>query len=488
LKKREKLERTFKPHWVWAIALGSSIGWGCFILPAEWMGMAGPLGAVIGMFIGALLMMVIAVSYGYMIEKHPVSGGEFAYAYKGFGQKHAFVCGWFLALGYISIVALNASAFSLMFKFTIPDFVLFGELYEGSGWHVYAGEILISSVALIVFAYLNIKGSQMSGRIQFIFCVILVGGVVLLALSMMLAPSTSIANLTPLFKPGIPAISGILMIVAIAPWAFVGFDNIPQAAEEFAFSPKKAFGLIIWSLVFAAALYGLMIVVTSLSIPWQKLISGKPVWGTGEVVSGTLGLIGMLMLAISLTMGVFTGLNGFYVSSSRLLFAMARAKILPAIFAKVHPKYGTPYVGVIFTCIACLAAPWFGRSALLWVVDMASIGVTIAYFYTCFAAYKLMKKDPEATLIKKAAAISGSVFSVIFLGLLLVPGSPAQLSIPSLIALVVWTVVGGAFYFANQKEFTEITKAELDYYILGQKPKKPAAGKKVRTGDKLQVN
>ncbi|HEY4552976.1 MAG TPA: APC family permease [Bacillaceae bacterium] len=478
MEERTKLDRTFKPHWVWAIALGSSIGWGCFVLPAEWIGTAGPLGAIIGLLIGALLMMVISVSYGYMIEKYPVSGGEFAYAYKGFGRNHAFICGWFLTLGYISIVALNASAFSLLFKFTVPSIVKVGYLYEVSGWDVYLGEIVIASLSLLVFAYFNIRGSQMSGRLQFIFCVILVAGVVLLAVSMALNPATEFSNLNPLFKPGIPAISGILAIVAIAPWAFVGFDNIPQAAEEFNFSPKKAFGLIIWSLIFAGSLYALMIVVTSLSIPWQQLLAGKPVWGTGEVVSGSLGIIGMIMLAISLCMGVFTGLNGFIVSSSRLMFAMARAKILPSIFAKVHPKYGTPYVGVLFTTFVCLFAPWFGRQALLWVVDMASIGVTIAYFYTCFAAFRLMKKDPEATTVKRGVSMAGAVLGVAFAALLLVPGSPAQLSMPSLIALAVWVGLGGIFYLINQKEFSSIPKAELDYYILGHKPKEKKTSKK----------
>jgi amino acid transporter len=481
LKERETLQKTLKPHWVWAIALGSAIGWGCFVLPTGWLDKAGPLGAIIGLLIGGLIMMIIAVSYGFMIEKFPVSGGEFAYAYLGFGRNHAFICGWFLTLGYICIVALNASALALLGKFIFPKITNVGLLYEISGWEVYFGEVLIATVALLIFAYLNIKGATISGKLQFIFCLILVLGVILLTISMVLHPATSIQNLQPLFKPGVPALTGIIAIIAIAPWAYVGFDNIPQAAEEFDFSPRKAFSLIIYSIIAAGILYSFMVVVTAIGYPWQQLVEGKPVWGTGEVVSNTLGIVGMLLLAISLCMGVFTGLNGFYVSSSRIMFAMGRAQILPSVFSKLHPKYNTPYMGVIFTCIICLFAPWFGREALLWVVDMSAIGVTIAYFYTCFAAFNLFKWShdgktmsvdgvPVNTVspIKKILALLGALSGIIFLGLLLVPSSPSALGMPSLLSLLIWVLLGIAFYLYKGKEFQKIPKKQLDYYILGK--------------------
>src|SRR5699024_12493987 len=78
---------------------------------------AGPLGVILGFSIGAALMILIAVSYGVLIQSFPVSGGEFAYAYLSFGRLHSFISGWFLTLGYVCIVALYVCAFYLMFKF-----------------------------------------------------------------------------------------------------------------------------------------------------------------------------------------------------------------------------------------------------------------------------------------------------------------------------------------------------------------------------------
>lgn len=479
MKEREQLQKTLKPHWVWAIAFGSAIGWGAFVLPVDWMGMAGPLGVIIGFMIGAFLMIIIGVSYGFLVEKLPVSGGEFAYAYYGLGRYHAFFCGWFLTLGYASIVALNASAIALLGKFVLPQVIEQGYMYDIAGWHVYAGEIVVACLSLIVFAYLNTRGAGLSGLAQFIFCVCLIVGVVLLTIAMIVHPSSSFSNLTPVFNSEIGAFSSIIAIVAIAPWAFVGFDNIPQAAEEFDFSPKKSFKIIVIALLCAGLTYGLTVIATGVGQSWSSAVAEQNVWGTGTIVENAYGTVGVLLLAFALLMGIFTGLNGFYLSTSRLLLAMGRARILPEPFQKLHPKYKTPHIGIMFTLGMTLIAPFFGRQALMWVVDMASIGVTIAYFYSCFVAYRLFKwsdSSPQTAVGKSKAVVApfrkfmsllGIICSVGFFLLLVVPGSPGFLATPSLIALAVWVVLGAIFFLAKLKNYRAIPKDELDHFILG---------------------
>lgn len=474
---RTTLNKTLKPHWVWAIALGSSIGWGAFVQPTNWMADAGPLGVIVGFGIGALLMMLIAVSYGFLIHSFPVSGGEFAYAFISLGRTHAFICGWFLTLGYICIVALNASAFALMFKFVFPKLVNHLFLYEIAGWEVYATEIIIASIVLGVMGYLNIRGTGLSGRMQFVFCMVMIFAILAIALLVGVEPSTSVSHMQPLVPADKTTFAAIISIVAIAPWAFVGFDNVPQAAEEFSFSSKKAFTLIILSILIAALLYALMIMATAMIKPWQGLVAENHAWGTGVAVQELLGTFGLALLIVALTMGIFTGLNGFILSSSRLLFAMSRAKIIPKMFSKLHPKYETPHVSIIFIIILSLFAPWFGREALMWVVDMSSIGVTIAYFYTCFTAFTLFKWSDHKGLdtekytvapMKKLLSGLGALAGIIFLGLLLIPGSPAALGKESLIALIAWVALGGIFYLTKRQEFNRIPQQKLMYLILGK--------------------
>ncbi|GAB4073166.1 APC family permease [Barrientosiimonas marina] len=478
MEKRTTLKQSLKPHWVWAIALGSSIGWGVFVQPTNWMDTAGPMGVIIGLSIGALLMMLIAVSYGFMVKSFPVSGGEFAYSYISLGRTHAFISGWFLTLGYLCIVALNASAFALMIKFVFPSILNTMHMYTIAGWNVHFTEVLIASVLLGIFGYFNIRGSSLSGRMQFVFCTIMVLSVIAITVMVGVQPGSGLSNVQPLFTTDKTAFAAIISIVAIAPWAYVGFDNVPQAAEEFHFSSRKAFSLIILAIFFAALLYGLMVFATSMIAPWQSLVAQDQTWGTGAAIQGLLGNAGLVILVAGLTMGIFTGLNGFIMSASRLLFAMSRARVLPSIFSKLHPKYETPHVSIIFTVGVAMVAPWFGREALTWVVDMSSVGVTIAYFYTCFTAFRLFlwsgnrdfNTDKYSVApVKKVFAALGMAASIAFLALLLIPGSPAALGKESFIALIVWIVLGAIFYLTHRKELQQIPTDELNYLILGSK-------------------
>lgn len=100
-----------------------------------WMGMlysgglwtqraGGALPLFLGFLVGGLLMIVVGYSYSYMIAKFPVAGGEFAYAYKGFGRTASYICGWMLSLGYLSIVALNATAFRCLRRICFREYLI----------------------------------------------------------------------------------------------------------------------------------------------------------------------------------------------------------------------------------------------------------------------------------------------------------------------------------------------------------------------------
>ncbi|WP_139722520.1 APC family permease [Serinicoccus chungangensis] len=477
---RQELRKTLRPQWVWAVALGSAIGWGAFVLPQDLLGQAGPLGASLGLIIGGALMCVIAVSYGLLIRHFPVSGGEYAYAYTFFGRTHAFIAGWALVLGYVSIIALNASALALLFRRLLPAVVEWVPLWKVAGWQVYLGEVVVASAALLIFAFLNARGGTLSGRVQYAFCLVMLAAVACILLSTWLHPDTPLSNLEPDFPNGVSPVSAVLVIVAIAPWAYVGFDNVPQAAEEFDFSPTKAFGLIVLAIVAAAGIYVAMLIATAVAQPWPQMVADAPAWGTADGLERLFGPIGLVLLAVAVVMGVSTGLNGFYVSASRLLFAMGRARVLPSFFAKINDA-GAPGRAVWFAAGLCLIAPLFGREALLWVVDMTSVGVTIAYTYTCLAAYKLWQwsgsdqGEPDLRSSgRKVLSGLGALTGALFLGLLLLPGSPAQLSTPSWIALGVWVALGIVFYTVRLRSSRQITDEEMQHLVLGEHGRAPA--------------
>lgn len=158
---RAELDKSLSPLQVWTLALGCILGWGCFVLPGiRFLPQAGPIAASLGFMLGGILIAFIALSFGKMIEHYPVAGGEFAYAYAGFGPKAAFVCGWALVLGYTCIIALNATAIALLTRFLLPGVFEWGLLYTIAGWDVYAGELILLSGFVILFGIINSKSIQ----------------------------------------------------------------------------------------------------------------------------------------------------------------------------------------------------------------------------------------------------------------------------------------------------------------------------------------
>ncbi|WP_372514610.1 APC family permease [Staphylococcus simulans] len=464
---RGDLQQNLSEKFVWAIAYGSCIGWGSFILPGDWISQSGSIAAAIGITIGALLMIIIGVSYGALVKHFPVSGGAFAFSYLSFGRYVSFFSSWFLTFGYICVVALNATAFSLLLKFMMPGVLEHGKLYTIAGWDVYITEIIIATALLLLFTFITIRGAQVSGSLQYYFCIAMVVVVLLMFFGSFFGSGFSLSNLQPLAEEKKGWFTSIIMIVAVAPWAYVGFDNIPQTAEEFDFAPNKTFKLIVYSLLAAAGTYVLMILYTG----WlsSRGAENSDLWVTGAVTQQSFGYIGLFVLAVAITMGIFTGLNGFLMSSSRLLFSMGRSGIMPGVFSKIHPRFKTPYVAILFLGALTLIAPWLGRTALTWIVDMSSTGVSVAYLVTCLSATKLFSYNKESNTyapIYKTFAIVGSIFAFIFLGLLLIPGSPAALSTPSYIALIVWLVLGLAFFVVRYPKLKNMDKDELSRLIL----------------------
>lgn len=466
MEERIQLEKTLKQPNVWAIALGTIIGFGCFILPGDWIQRAGPIGAALGFFLGGLMMLVIGRSYGFMVRSFPVAGGEFAYSYQGFGRNHAFACGWLLALGYLCIVSLNATALPILAKFMAPNLFTKGYLYTIAGWDVYILEIIIASGAILLFGILNYRGVKVVGNIQLLMVILLVGSVGLLGGGSLLKPDVALNNLQPLFAPDKTPLASVLAILAIAPWAFVGFDTIPQTSEEFGFSPKKALKLIILAILIGALMYVIVTITTAVVFPWQELISSKPVWATGDSMKASMGNIGLGFLITGVIMAICTGINGFYLATSRLLFSMGRAKVLPGWFAKVHPKHKTPSNSIIFVLLLSMFAPLFGRQVILWILDMSAVGTAFGYSYTCLAAFFLSKALSEG--VGKASHLVGFLFSLSFLILLCVPGMPAFMAAPSWIAFAIWVCLGITFYTFQAKLYRRLPQKELDYLILGK--------------------
>lgn len=473
------LQRQLNPTHVWAIAFGCIIGWGSFINPGKkFLPNSGVAGTAIAMVLGALVMIIIAFSYAYMVPKYPQAGGEFTFTKACFGKIPAYICGWFLVAAYLTNVPMNSTAIGLIVDgLDGPANILkWGFHYTIAGFDVYLGEMLFAMTILVLFAIFNIKGVKIAGIIQTILAISLAASVFTLTIAALVSGKVSFENMNPLWgfskSDAIAAmsngtytsidefahsgtsgiISAILATFAIAPWAFVGFDTIPQAAEEFKFSYKKVSLIMVIAIIFGCFVYTANNTIAAAALEnWPELIleSSSTPWLLLTAAEKLLGLPGKILVGIAVFSAVLAGIMGFYMASSRLMYSMSRDGYLPTFFGKIDEKHGTPKNAMLFCMAISLCGPILGREALGWFVDMSAIGASIGYGFTCLSTIVTLKRDGDGTRFLKVAAIAGALFSLSFMVLQLIPIpglSGVHFGKESYLMLLVWIVLGAVFY------------------------------------------
>jgi len=476
-----KLQRQLSPMHVWALAFGCVIGWGSFINPGKkFLPNSGVAGTAIAMVLGALVMIIIAFSYSYMVPKYPEAGGEFTFTKKCFGKNAAFLCGWFLVAAYLTNVPMNSTAIGLIVDGLdgSADILKFGFHYSIAGFDIYMGEMLLATAILLLFGYLNIVGVRKAGFVQTILSSLLIVSVFSLFIGGLVSAKTKGINMHPIWgfdkaaamaanattaeigqyahKGFSGILSAILATFAIAPWAFVGFDTIPQAAEEFNFSFRKVSLIMVVAIVFGCFVYTSNNTVSAAALAnWpERVMAGE--WVLLVAAEELLGTFGKVLIGVGVSCAVLSGIMGFYLASSRLMFSMSRDGYLPAWFSVVDKKYGTPKNAILFCIAVSLSGPILGREALGWFVDMSAIGASMGYFFTCASTLVTLKRDQDGTPFLHRMAVTGVIFSIAFmiLQLIPIPGlSGVHFCNESYMLLVAWIVIGAVFYTRQLKYF-----------------------------------
>ncbi len=464
---------------VWAIAFGCIIGWGSFINPGKkFLPNSGVFGTAIAMVMGAAVMIIIACSYAYMVPKYPEAGGEFTFTKNCFGKIPAYICGWFLVAAYLTNVPMNSTAIGLIVDGLdgSADILKFGWHYRIAGFDVWMGESLFAGVILILLGFLNVIGVKKAGFVQTVLAVMLAVCTFTLCVAAIFSAKAKGVNINPVWgfdkvsamaanatasdigrfahtgKGGI--MTAILATFAIAPWAFVGFDTIPQVAEEFKFPYRKVLLIMVVAILFGCFVYISNNTVAAAALTnWpDRVMAGD--WVLLIAAEELLGIFGKVLIGVGVSSAVLSGIMGFYLASSRLMYSMSRDGYLPSWFGELDEKHNTPRNSMFFCILISLVGPVLGREALGWFVDMSAIGASIGYFFTCASTLVVIKSKKESNGTLKILAIIGAVFSVAFMILQLVPIpglSGVHFCKESYIMLAVWITLGVLFYLCRSK-------------------------------------
>ena len=450
------LKKYLSPINVWALSFGCAVGWGAFVMPGTtFLPIAGPLGTALGIFIGGIVMLLIGYNYNYMMRYFSDSGGTFTYAKKILGHDHGFLSAWFIVLVYIAIAWANATALTIIARNLFGNFFQVGFHYQIAGFDIYFGEALLSLFALWICGLLCIRGGKVIATIQTCAALILFGGILLCFVGV-IHSGVNIFELQPAFAPDKNFLASLVGIIVLAPWAFVGFESVSHSTEEFKFQKKKFFSILLAAIITATLAYIFLSIIAISILPagyanWFEYIgdldnlSGYEGLPTLYVFNEIFGDNAVLIFMVTVLAAIVTGLIGNSIAASRLIYALAKDDLLPAWFAKVN-GFGSPQNAIFFIMLLSLPIPFLGRAAVSWIIDVNTIGATIAYGYTSAVAF--LKARVEKNLLVEVTGLIGTVVSVIFFLYFMVPSFwiVSAMATESYLILIAWSILGFVFF------------------------------------------
>jgi len=441
---------------VLALAFGAMIGWSWVVLSGTWISSAGTAGAIIAFLFGGAIILVIGLTYAELAAAMPFAGGEHVYSHRALGAGASFICTWAIILGYVSVVTFEAVALPTVLDSLIPGLDKFF-LWQIAGWDVYLSWVLTGVAGSMLMTYLNIRGVRMAAVVQSVVVLaILIVGVLFVSGA---AVTGNSSNMEPLFQDGL---SGISLVLVMVPFMFVGFDTIPQAAEEINLPYKDIGTVLMLSVAMAIVWYSLIVLGVGLSLDEAAIVNSEVVTADANAaIYGEPGRVGLLVAGLA---GIITSWNAFILGGSRAIYALANAGLLPRFLAKLHPKYRTPYNAVLLIGALSVIGPFFGRPVLVWVVDAGGLGIVVAYSMVAASFLILRKKEPELERPYKvpfgnAVGIAALILSL-GLSLLYLPGSPSALIWQEWTIIVGWMALGVVLYLFTTRTTSPSSSTE----------------------------
>lgn len=433
------------------LAFGSMIGIGWVISVPQWMASAGSLGAIIALAATILLIIPIGFVYGELTSSLKLSGGEFAYTHYALGKWPAFICGWFLILGYLIILPWVAISVPLLFAYAFPLLNSY-PLYTLMGQVVYLPHILLSLAMIFGLSWLNYRGAKLSARFQTIAtAMMLVTFLAFLGGGFFLGDPQNAAPL--LQTENGHALSGIILAVSSILFFMNGFDTVSKTVDEAeaSINYKNLGKVTVGTILLGGGLYMVIVLASAFLMPASEMgeMGALPLIHALEARSGSMLL--PLIVVFGVLLGVITTFNGFLLAGSRLIQSFAARGFIPKGFAAEHTRYKTPYKTVWAMAAFSIVGTLFGSGALLPLVIMGGIAFLIAWFCMAFAAVTIRLKQPHLQKPYKMPggiymAFAATLFSAILLAAMLIPGTPISMGMTEYVLFFIWLAVGAVLY------------------------------------------
>jgi len=385
-----------------AVVVGTIIGSGIFLVPAEMMQAVGSAKLVyLAWLVGGLLSFFGALTYAELGAMKPQAGGEYVYVRDAYGPLGGFLYGWtwFVIAKPASVATIATGLVRILGTF--PVFSFFSENIVSANilshpFAITCGQ-LVAITAAILISVLNYLGVKKAGEFQLVFTVlkvaIILGIVVVCFSGAGNATGRGWSNFASTFTGAKGGIAGFMAALVAALWAYDGWNDLNMVAGEV----KRPERNIPIALIAGVATVGVLYVLVNAGVQYVLpanviAASQRP---ASDAVALVVGRFGASVVSAGMAVSMLVTLNGTIMSGARVPFAMARDGYFFRALAEVHPRFHTPSAAIVVQAVLSIILLLLGGNFRQF-FSLAIFAEWLFYMIAGSTVFVFRWRDPQA--------------------------------------------------------------------------------------------
>ena len=450
-----------------AMGIGCMLGTSWLLLTGPWLEVAGgPLNLAVAFALCIVVELPFAFAYMEAIPMLPRQGGEVVYSSAAFGPGGGFAVGWAgVLMNSIVFCWVDLAAISLLDEL-FPALGRVGLLYTVGGHSVTLPNVLCQLALAGAIVYIQYRGADLCASLAKLATVVLL--------------TMCLAGLAVCFSHFAPAVyaadgglefhfSGSASLLSMLVFSVAGWETVAKAAADATGSAaRKAGAALITCLLIVTALLCLVPTAVAGNLPWRTAVDR-----TAPFADVLVSITGWPAVRLAFLATAFVGavgvMNSTLYSSSRMLYGLARSKLVPGGFGRLHPRYGTPTRCVWFAAAFVLPAPFTGKLFFRPLIHVASLATIVMWVMTLAAVLRLRRTRsdlprPVRMPGGRPMAAFGVLAALFLAGNILLPFSPGALTPLEYLLALGLTALGSGLYRLRDRS---LTRQEREALILG---------------------
>jgi basic amino acid/polyamine antiporter, APA family len=389
---RPELARDLKVSHATAIVVGTIIGSGIFLVPAEMMQAVGSAKLVyMAWIVGGLLSFAGALTYAELAAMKPQAGGEYVYVRDGYGPLGGFLYAWtYFLIAKPGSMATIATGFVRILS-SLGVLHALGEV-RPDGWHPTLAGQAVAIGAVVLITFINYIGVKRAGEFQLSFTVLKVAIIAAVVLLGFMYVHGAFANFGTTFSGAQAGFTGFMVALIAALWAYDGWNLVTTVSAEIRNPQRNLPIALILGVAIVAALYIAVNAAVQFVMPGSAIArSSSPALDAIRWI----GPLGVTVILAGMAISMLATLNGSTMTGARVPFALARDGYFFAALAEVHPRFRTPSIALVVQGVLAIALLLFAGSFQ----QLFSLTLSAEWLFYMLAAstvFIFRKRQPNA--------------------------------------------------------------------------------------------